>query len=343
MPIYPGRRKGTWRVTVWKGGRQHEQIVEGRETDARDHEARLRLELRTSPESLIRRRTDPLFSVFCAEDYEPHARTHLGANTWRNGRCYMVATLAAFFGRYRLSEITPPLVTEYTATRARTVKASTVNLELRVLAVIWKFAIEDCRLQLPKLRVRKLKEERRRVHVWTLPEQSRLLRVCRRKDPELEPLVAFMLETGCRKGEALAAPWSWVDRRRRLLCVGPTDYWTPKNRHAREVPITAALAKLLARLPRETPWIFPNVHGDRYVRFPYTRYRRVVRAAKLRGGPHTCRHSFASGFLDAGGTLQDLAAMMGHSLTKTTELYVHLLPSHLARARHVLETMATAG
>lgn len=340
MPWYPGRRAGTWRVTVWANRRQHEEIIEGKESDARAYEAKMRVDLQ-KVRSPTQRRTEPTFSVFSMADYQPQARVHLGANTWKS-RKTIVTTLAAFFGHLRPSEITDPLVTEYTTDRLRTVQRSSVNHELRVLSAMLRFAREDCGYPVRLVRIRKLRQDHRRVHFWTRLEEAKLVRTCRQLDPELAPLVVFMLQTGVRKTEGIRAVWEWVARRRGapLLLVGPTDDWTTKSRRPREVPITAELARLLDRLPRRGRWIFGRLDGERFTNFPRERFETIVKAAKLRGTPHTCRHTFASRFLDAGGSLYDLAALLGHSATRTTELYAHLLPSHLDRARAVLNATA---
>lgn len=278
--------------------------------------------------------------VFCAEEYEPHARTRLGAKTW-SVRSSILAVFADFFARLRPSEITHAAISQYTTHRLQSTKASSVNHELSVLSAVLRFAREDCGYPVPLIRMRKLAEDERRVHVWTLAEQAKLLEACETDDPELLPMVVFMLQTGVRKGEVVAAPWGWLQRRGGLplLLIGPNAVWRPKSRRPREVPVTDELWRLLEGLPKRSVWMFPRLDGERYREFPDERLRRVIKAARLRGSPHTCRHSFASVFLDAGGSLQDLAAILGHSLTRTTELYLHLLPSHLQRARAVMNAM----
>jgi integrase len=67
----------------------------------------------------------------------------------------------------------------------------------------------------------------------------------------------------------------------------------------------------------------------------------VFLANNLRGGPHTCRHTYASHFLQAVPDLHQLAGILGHSQTRVTELYTHLLPGHLDRARNAVNLSAT--
>lgn len=338
MPIYPGRRKGTFRVTVWKGGRQHEEIVEGPRGAALEHEARLRIEL--GAKGRLKQRAAPSFSAFSLEEYAPHAVARLGADTWKLVRRYQVATLREFFGRHRLSELTTALVDEYTTERRGSVQASSVNNELRLLRTILSYA-RELGYPVAEVQIRRLPSPARRVRCWTPAEVRKLMATATREDPGLVPLIVFLLNTGVRKGEAIAAQWSWIDRRRRALCIGPTRTWAPKNRKPREVPLSAALERTLRSLPRSSAWIFPTIHGERHMTFRNDRFREVVHAAGLKGGPHTCRHTFASFFLAAGGSLYELAALLGHSTTRTTELYAHLLPGHLEGARNAVNLDAT--
>ena len=43
------------------------------------------------------------------------------------------------------------------------------------------------------------------------------------------------------------------------------------------------------------------------------------------GCPHALRHTFATEYLRAGGDLESLRRIMGHSSLVTTQIYLHLL------------------
>ncbi len=71
--------------------------------------------------------------------------------------------------------------------------------------------------------------------------------------------------------------------------------------------------------------------------FPDNAWRRVVvEHAKLKGGPHKARHTFASHLLAAKPDLFLLGRILGHSHSRVTELYSHLIPEHLVAARDVV-------
>jgi integrase len=101
-------------------------------------------------------------------------------------------------------------------------------------------------------------------------------------------------------------------------------------------------------------WVFPVVtnrmytKGQKYEYFPKHTWARVLgkanelakqadpKSRKIAGGPHRCRHTFASHFLKGKPDLFALGRILGHSHSRVTELYSHLLADHLAETRNVV-------
>lgn len=331
MPVYKGRRPKTWRVVVWARGKSHEWIVEGLKKDADSFEAKKVVELDANP---LATRVAPTFHEFCETVYEPHAKKHLKASTWDLSRRYQVATLIEHFGRLRLNEIEPRHVEAYKL--ARNVAASSINNELRVFKTILYFA-KDQRypLEVPKWKRLKVRASSR-VLVWSSAEVMKLYTAASDVTPEVLNLLVFLINTGVRKGEAIVAEWSWVTDDARMLRIPSNDAWQPKSGKPREVPISDSLRTLLKSMPRDTEWIFNTRHGGRYALFPRELFERARDAAGLSGTPHVTRHTFASHFLKSTPDMFLLAEVMGHSHARVTELYSHLLPDHLERARNAV-------
>jgi len=82
--------------------------------------------------------------------------------------------------------------------------------------------------------------------------------------------------------------------------------------------------------------VFSTRDGNRCAFWPKLQFDRARKAAGLKGGPHTLRHTFASHFLKQVPDLFLLARVLGHSDTRVTKLYAHVLPEHLARARNAV-------
>jgi len=338
MSIYRGRRTGTWRVVIRTRGRRFEFIVEGNKKDAAAFEAREKVKLEASGK--VAKRRSPTFNAFCESVYQPHAEQHLKESTWKKVRVYQVATLREHFGSLKLTDITAEAVDRFKAARtAQKRKPSAVNNELRVLRTILNLA-KELKYPTTDATFRRLTERGRpRVSVWTAEEVARIFVAAEAHTPDILALLVFLANTGCRKGEALAAEWSWLDFDRGLVCIPSNEFWQPKNGKPREIPLSSALRTLLAVPEAERAherWIFVNRRGAPYAEFPKDRFWIARAVAGLSGGPHTLRHSFASLFLAAQPDMFLLAEVLGHSHTRVTELYSHLLPQHLARARDVV-------
>lgn len=54
---------------------------------------------------------------------------------------------------------------------------------------------------------------------------------------------------------------------------------------------------------------------------------------------HSFRHGFATSYLAAGGTIQELMELLGHSNIQTTEIYLHCLPSLASRVSSPLDNV----
>jgi integrase len=358
MPIYQSKdRPNRYRIRVYHEGRPLTRDFEGSKKDAERFEARWRLELEAGAPASARA---PLtLSDFCASHYFVHAEQRLGVATWKVQRFHL-ATLLLCLGDRRLTELSAADVDRFVSWRRKQTDArsisyevhgirreyerparekpvtnTTINNELRVLRRVLSFARER-KFPVAELKVRELSQPTPRAKAWSDAELSRLFATCRAMEPELLPLVAFLANTGCRKGESLALLWENVDLAASEIRIWPSAEWRPKNGKAREVPIWKELHRVLSALPRNSPHVFVTRSGEPFKTFPARRFTRIVRAADLSGGPHRLRHTYASRFLAQQPDLGLLAAILGHSDEAVTRLYAWMLPSRLAKARDLV-------
>jgi integrase len=214
---------------------------------------------------------------------------------------------------------------------------ATVNGELRTFLTVLGWAKrQGYPVTFPP--VRYLREPKGRVRIWTRPEVDALMGAARAKHPQLLRMIVFLLNTGCRKG--------------RLIRIPASREWSPKSGRAREVPMSDACRAVL-QLPElerlSDRWVFPNRDGVRFEFFPDAIFKELQTKAGVTGGAHTLRHCYASNFLQKTRDMFALSKILGHSHQRTTELYSHLLPGHLAKSRNAVNigpppTMAgTAG
>jgi|TARA_R100000501_G_scaffold15113_3_gene27461 integrase len=225
--------------------------------------------------------------------------------------------------------------------RSRQRATGTVRRELTTLRAAVNYALREGRLT-------------RAPHVWlpdapdgkdrwlTEREAAKLLRAARsgRSDVRLYlPLFILIgLYTGARKGAILSLTWSQVDLER-----GRIDFRTPGE-------IRTGKRKGVVRIPRRlhtfltlAKWrgsdIGPVVHinGKRVKDI-----KRAFEAAAGRAGftdvtPHTLRHTCGTWMAQRGVPLFEIGGMLGHSDTRTTELYAHHHPDHQRGAADALD------
>jgi integrase len=183
---------------------------------------------------------------------------------------------------------------------------------------------------------------------WTRAEVEILLGVAREREPRFAPLLALLVATGLRRGEALGLQWADVDFDSRALTVRRAitkeGLTTPKSGRSRRVPLTPALAEelldLLGRRRREglargwadvPPWVFCSEVGTpwepRNVERSWQRVRRRAQALGVRPLKlHSTRHTWATLALGAGRSVRWVADVLGHAdPALTLRVYAHAL------------------
>ena len=341
MPIYPEKRKGKkvpgrWRVRIWYKGTRKDWTFSGTKKEAREFEARKRLDLEAA-DPVVEVRRVPRFSDFSIGLYAAHAKRHLKASTWDRRR-YQIATLVEFFGKKKLTEISTTSVEEFVRTQqARGLEPSTINSLTNSLRAVLRYA-KEIKIPSAEPRIFKLREFRN-VHIraWSEEDLNRLYENVRAECPDLLPLVVALANTGMRKGEALALRWRDVDLEARVITIQPSADWQPKTGKARQVPMNDALLPFLTGPRRNPEWVFPcEETGDRWAYWPNRKFDKARKTAGLTGGPHTLRHTYASHMVLRTRDFFLVARLLGHTTSWITERYAHLLPAHLDRARDAL-------
>ncbi|PYR38518.1 MAG: hypothetical protein DMF93_15930, partial [Acidobacteria bacterium] len=111
--------------------------------------------------------------------------------------------------------------------------------------------------------VKRFRLQNRRTRILSADQQRRLLDTCERM-PKLQALLKLALITGARIGERLALRWDDCQG-------GYMTFWQTKNGKVRRIPITEAIAALLAGRPRIHPWVI--VHTLRHCTVAHDRAR----------------------------------------------------------------------
>lgn len=338
MPVYKEKR-GLYRVRVWKNGKKRDWKVRGTLKEAKEFEARRRVQMEAAePDEIVR--TVPTFSDFCVTRYRPYADLRLKPSTWHRVRQYELATLMEFFGDLKLTAITTACVEEFKSHHFKGNRkgAATINGLLTALSAVLTCAKE---LEVPcaEPKIARIKQRtRRKVVPWTEDELARLYAKTAELAPDILPLVVCLANTGLRKGEALALKWADIDLDVGQINIWPSEEWQPKTCKPRLVPINQTLRRWLSGPRISEVWVFPCPStGRRYAYWPQLKFDRARKAAGLVGGPHTLRHTYATHLVLQTRDLFLVGRILGHTHTRVTELYADLLPDHLDIAREAVD------
>ena len=139
--------------------------------------------------------------------------------------------------------------------------------------------------------------------------------------------------TGCRRGEILSLPWSWIDDKNSCLRFEDT------KTGAQIRPIGKSALNFLQAQPRTEyqEWVFPATTGNgHFIGLPRIFERLCNRANITNASIHTLRHSFASMAAMLGYSELTIAGLLGHSLSGVTARYAHVPDKALLAAADIV-------
>jgi integrase len=236
-------------------------------------------------------------------------------------------------GDIPLVELTPAKIEGYKAARLTVASPSTVNIEIRVLNTALNQAAElgwyrlDGRKAFKQLRLPESEPL-----VWLTKEQ--ITDVLSTPDPEFRRFLQFLLQTGCRRNEALGMTWQDIDLARKQLVVRGE---IGKMGKRRTVPVSTVLLRVLDEWPGpRIGRLFPHYEPNQIS----MKFRRWARQIGLPPGLslHSLRATFGSQLVAAGVNIYVVSRLLGHSSVRVTEKhYLTLAPEHVHDAVNRLD------
>lgn len=231
--------------------------------------------------------------------------------------------------------------------------AASVNIALSVLAQVLKVAATHHPAIVPPPMRRVRSTAGAHLRFYDRAQAAALVRAVADR-PDRLAAILLALDAGLRRNEVHALRWCDVDLEAGEIHVRHSLYrgrlQTPKSGKARRVAITRRLVAALSDLRRVDEWVLPRSAqtkpGGLRANAPVDLGSVLAGAARRAGvpnhGAHSLRHTFACFALAAGGDLQAVQRMLGHSSIAVTAAYAHMLPGAAEEVAARLEAFATA-
>jgi integrase len=267
--------------------------------------------------------------------------------------------LLSFFKAKRLDHIEPSEVERYkqfrssekccprSKSRRRTrppskpsqLKPATVNRELALLKILFNYFIrQDVISRNPVSRVKLLREDNRHLRVITREEEQLYLMAA---SQPLQDFATVMIDTGMRPEEI-----GRLERRNVFLSRGYLFVPFGKTKTARrKIPLTQRVQEILERRIRretESDYLFNNEETGRPITTLKTAHAGALRRSKVNAFRlYDLRHTFATRFIESGGDLVTLQALLGHSNIQMVTRYAHPTEKHQFEAIKTMERYQT--
>ena len=283
---------------------------------------------------------------------------------------------SATLGAYKMTEITPVIMRSYiTDLQANGVSErngaplsyNTIGKHYNVLHTFFEAAVDDEVIEFsPMQRMKKPKAKKDEIQTDAKSlslEESRRLISCLKDEPIMwRALIMFYLDSGCRRGEAVAMRWEDIDLKTgRIDIKGNAQYTvekgkyvtTPKSGKGRTVFLNAPVLAVLKEWKREqAKWLlsmglphtgFVFTQDDGTMLNPNAPTKYLSKFGQKYGfpglHPHTLRHTMATIQIARGADIVSVSKKLGHAAPSITlNVYSHANQEAQMRANQVLET-----
>lgn len=264
--------------------------------------------------------------------YRASARTSLGR-------------VLQHIGHLQLSELNRSHIEKARDAVSRRFRPNTVRASLAPLGSALSWAVKQGLVANNPARGLEMPRRELSTEYLTGEEASRLLAEAERRAREADsPIwwsrfigISLALRLGLRRGEVFGLRWPDIGLEANRLTVAKSYRLAPKSGKARHLPLPSALAALLRTWRGLCPaavddLVCPVLYAGRWgmsssrATHGLAPLLRAADCKPLARGWHALRHTFASQFIMAGGSLVTLQKLLGHATIEMTLVYSHLAP-----------------
>ena len=218
---------------------------------------------------------------------------------------------------------------------ARKVSNSYLNQVVNAIRYYYKDVLGD------RARVKFIERPRRERKLPNVLSEAEVTSILRSVDNLKHQCILMLIySAGLRLGELISLRRTDIIPERQQVVI--------RGAKGKKDRISVLSTKLLERLDRYLTEYRPRTYlfeGPGGKEYSATSVQAIFRNAKQKAGivapasVHTLRHSFATHLLEKGTDLRYIQTLLGHSSSKTTEIYTHVSTKALGKIRSPLEDL----
>ena len=252
--------------------------------------------------------------------------------------------ILGFFGPHRsLDEVSSIRIAEFFdfLTQEKGYSASVVNYLGTLLYQMQLHAMKRGRMRARPTRMQGRRLTKGRVRFLSEAEELRVMEWFHNTGREaFADLIAFYIDTGMRKTEALRLRFNDVD-----LKTGRMTIWETKTNEPRTIKMTARVKRIVQVLyierSRDTELVFGHISERKLYRVWQHMREEIGFGDDAQFVIHMLRHTCCTRLLGANVDIRSVMAWMGHKNIEMTQRYAHFIPSKLDDAAEALDRLAT--
>lgn len=304
-------------IQYYRDGKRHQESLKTADRgEAKYLKAKRETELKENPNRKYFTKTNARSALEQYHSETAHLKTvHTRINAYIHIRDYLNS-----FNPDNLTDITEASLRAYLTNRLNegSLGLITANNIIRSVKTFLTWQVAQGNIaHNPLSQFKQYRENRTPPKFLTIEERDKFLKAA--KGSVVYPAIATGLYAGLRLGELKRLSWNEIDFDKNIITVKIS-----KSGKFRTVPLNenlkAILEPIARRLGDKQSLCFDLKNQQREI-------ERVSEKAEIKARWHTLRHTFASLLAQSGVSIYKIAKWLGHSTTRTTELYAHLQPN----------------
>lgn len=293
---------------------------------------RIRFKLKTIQESMPSEE-----GILAIENFSRHLKSKRYSQNTIKSYCDALQSFLVFYREKPVKDITNEDVIRYNNDYIIKHRLSSSYQNQIVNAITLFFRIVNEKAIHPDL-IHRPKREKKLPNVLSKEEVKLLLEST--SNLKHKTMLSLLYACGLRRSELLNLKLTDIDSKRNILTIRQS-----KGKKDRITPLSVkiiALLRMYYQLHKPKQWLFEGIEHKQYSE---QSLQSVMKQALYRSkikkpvSLHWLRHSYATHLLESGTDIRYIQELLGHSSSKTTEIYTHVSTHSLQQIKSPFDNL----